>query len=127
MTKWIEKIQKSLSPDLLKKEYQKGNQNNPFYGHCYVATEVLYHLMNSKEVKPCCGKDEQGVVHWWLQYKNSGKRIDVTSEQYSSVDKTPPYDVGRGCGFLTKQPSKRAQIVINKVMTMFDHSLLQKV
>ena len=116
MTRWIEKIQISLSPELLKKQYRTANETNPLFGHCYVATEVLYHLMGSQEVKPCCGKDEQGIVHWWLQYKKSGKRIDVTSDQYTSVGNTPSYAVGKGCGFLTKLPSKRTQTVIDRVL-----------
>ena len=69
MTKWIEKIQDSLTPDLLKKEYKNQNKDNPLFGHCYAATEFLFHLMGSKKVKPCCGKDEKGIIHWWLEYK----------------------------------------------------------
>jgi hypothetical protein len=122
MAKWIEKIQDSLTPDLLKKKYKNQNKDNPLFGHCYVATEVLFHLMGSKEVKPCCGKDEKGIVHWWLQYKKSGKKIDVTSQQYFSQGTNPPYEVGKGCGFLTKQPSKRASIVINRIFE--NHPLL---
>ena len=113
--KWIEKIQSSLSVDLLKKEYQKENKINFLFGHCYVATETLYHLMNNKEVKPCCARDDEGIVHWWLQYKKSGKIIDPTSNQYYSVGKVPPYNKGRGTGFLTKQPSKRTQTVMERV------------
>ena len=122
MAKWIEKIQESLTPDLLKKEYKNQNKDNPLFGHCYVATEVLFHLMGSNEVKPCCGKDKKGIVHWWLQYRKSGKKIDVTSNQYFSQGITPPYEVGKGCGFLTKQPSKRASIVIKRIFE--NHPLL---
>ncbi len=117
MARWIEKIQVCLTQDLLKKEYKEENTTNPMFGHCYVATEVLYHLMETKnEVKPCCGKDENGITHWWLQYRKSGKVVDVTADQYLTKDKVPPYEQGRGTGFLTKNPSKRAQIVIKRVM-----------
>ncbi len=122
MARWIEKIQKNLTPDLLKKEYRDENKSNPLFGHCYVATEVLYHLMGSNEVKPCCGKDKKGIVHWWLQYKKSGKIIDATSDQYFSKGITPPYEVGKGCGFLTKKPSKRASVVLNRILP--DHLLM---
>tara|TARA_Y100000294_G_C8306740_1_gene237000 strand:+ start:129 stop:410 length:282 start_codon:yes stop_codon:yes gene_type:complete len=88
------------------------------FGHCYVATETLYHLMGSKEVKPVCGRDNDGIVHWWLEYKKSGKKIDVTFDQYFSVGKVPPYEKGRGSGFLTKEPSKRAKIVMDKMKTL---------
>ena len=124
MGKWIEKIQSSLSQDLLKKEYREKNKTNPMFGHCYVATEALYHLMDSNEVKPCCARDDNGVVHWWLQYKKSGKIIDVTSGQYYSLGKKPPYEKGRGCGFLTKTPSNRTQTVINRVKEYMNSTLL---
>ncbi len=112
----IKRIQNCLTQDLLKKEYREQNTHNPMFGHCYVATEVLYHLMQTKEkVKPCCAKDENNITHWWLQYKESGKIIDVTADQYLCEGKYPPYPNGRGTGFLTKKPSKRAQIVINRL------------
>ncbi len=74
--------------------------------------------MGSKEVKPVCGRDNDGIVHWWLEYKKSGKKIDVTFDQYFSVGKVPPYEKGRGSGFLTKEPSKRAKIVMDKMKTL---------
>ncbi len=118
MMNWIDTIKQSLSSDLLKKEYRTTNKDNPLFGHCYVATETLYHLMNSDTVKPCCGRDSNGVVHWWLQYRKSGKRIDPTADQYYSTGEVPPYEVGRGSGFLTKEPSKRSRVVINRVQDL---------
>ena len=115
---WIDPIQKSLSPELLKSEYRGSDNNNLLFGHCYVATETLYHLMNSDAVKPCCGRDSNGVVHWWLQYRKSGKRIDPTADQYYSVGEIPPYKFGRGSGFLTKEPSKRSRVVMNRVQSL---------
>ena len=70
MNRWIEKTHDSLTPDLLKPEYRAANENNPLFGHCYVASETLFHLMDSSEVKPCCGRDGDGVVHWWLEYRS---------------------------------------------------------
>ncbi len=127
MARWIGKIKNSLSPDLLKTEYRVANENNPMFGHCYVATETLYHLMDSDDVKPCCGRDDDGIVHWWLEYRKSGKRIDVTAEQYLSVGKVPPYENGRGSGFLTKEPSKRARLVMDKVMKIVSDNDNRKV
>ncbi len=50
-----------------------------------------------------------GTTHWWLEAEN-GKVIDFTSGQY----KQPfPYHRGRGGGFLTKQPSRRAKEVMS--------------
>lgn len=113
-------LQKALTPGLLKKEYREINKTNLMYGHCYVASEALYHLLKTVGVKchPCCGKDSRGITHWWLE-DSSSNIIDPTVEQYTSVGKTPPYSNGRRCGFLTRKPSKRAQIVIERVMNTY--------
>jgi len=117
--RYIKLIQKSLSKDLLKKEYRELNDSNPFFGHCYVATEALYHLLDTEkdEFKPCCGRDDNDIVHWWLQNKTTDEILDVTSEQYHLVGKFPPYEKGKGTGFLTKSPSKRTTILIDRVKT----------
>jgi len=43
MTDPIKKIQAALTPDLLKAQYR--GSDIPYYGHCYVAAEALYHLL----------------------------------------------------------------------------------
>jgi hypothetical protein len=113
---WIPLIQKVLTPDLLKPEYVKRNEGNPMYGHCYAATEALYHLLGGKESgwHPCWGKDAEGVTHWWLR-NAEGEILDPTVEQYISVGKKPPYGEGRRGPFLTQRPSKRANEIISRV------------
>lgn len=118
--KLIKTIQKCLTPDLLKREFRKQwGPDNPMYGHCYVATETLYHLLGGEDsgYKPCRAKDDGGIIHWWLEHKETGERLDVTAEQYTTTGRRPPYAQGRGCGFLTKEPSGRAAIVIKRVTT----------
>jgi len=110
----INNIKDNLTSNLLKKEYRELNKNNPMFGHCYIATETLYHLINNKDYKPYYGKDENNITHWWLQ-NSSGKILDATKEQYTSLNKKPPYHKGRKGAFLTKQPSKRSKILINKL------------
>lgn len=124
----ISLIQSVLTQDLLKKEYIKENRKNPLFGHCYVACEALYHIIkdpmfsdflspcdnNLLEYKPCRGRDENNITHWWLQ-NNKGKIIDPTQEQYTLYGKTPPYRNGTRGPFLTKKPSKRASVVIERV------------
>ena len=44
----MEKIKSNLTSDLLKKEYREINKKNPFFGHCYVATETLFHFLIQK-------------------------------------------------------------------------------
>lgn len=113
---YIDTIQKHLSPDLLKSIYREENKKNPMFGHCYVATEVLYYMLNDfKRYVPARGRDTEGIVHWWLEDKSNGEIIDVTKEQYYSQGKEPPYEKGKRCGFLTNTPSKRAVTVLSRI------------
>lgn len=76
-------------------------------GHCYVASEALSHLLGSEWV-PTFIRHE-GSPHWYLTHRVSGEVLDVTASQFSTP---PPYGLGRGKGFLTKRPSKRAETVL---------------
>lgn len=99
----IHAIKKALTPDLLKSGYT---------GHCYVASEAFYHLFGKEYgYKPCQMKHE-GVSHWFL--KQGASIVDITANQFATK---PNYwsKAARGRGFLTKQPSKRAKILIEKV------------
>jgi 2-polyprenyl-3-methyl-5-hydroxy-6-metoxy-1,4-benzoquinol methylase len=112
----INKILRVLTPDLLKRDYVEANKTNETYGHCYAASEALYHLLGGKAsgLVPMNGKDSNGVVHWWLRSKDS-RVIDPTATQYTSIGLNPPYEAGKGGGFLTKEPSRRAQTIIDRV------------
>lgn len=112
----LKAVQKSLTPDLLVGRWQK--QSHPLEGHCYVAAEALYHLVGPAW-KPCCAsyQDEGGrATHWWLEHRETGKRLDPTREQYG--EELPPYHLGKGSGFLTRKPSRRAQIVLDRVKNL---------
>lgn len=103
-------ILKHLTNDLKSKKYK--NSKNKLAGYCYVASEALYHLSGGKAagLKPMFIRHE-GEPHWFLQH-NSGAIIDLTFEQFK---KLPPYNKAKGKGFLTKQPSKRAKILMKRV------------
>lgn len=110
----IEWVQKPLTPDLLKGRWKK--QSHPLEGHCYVAAESLWWLLGCVDWTPYCAsyQDEGGkATHWWLVNKQTRKIADPTKEQY--LPDEPPYHLGRGNGFLTKKPCKRAQIVVERV------------
>jgi hypothetical protein len=111
----IEKIQTALSPDLLKPEYR--GSDIPLYGHCYVASEALYHVIGGgdSEYTPARARDAEGVVHWWLE-SDGGQILDPTAIQYESRGIEPPYEQGRRAGFLTKEPSRRARVVLDRVL-----------
>lgn len=84
-------------------------------GMCYKASEAYYHLSdeNLKPVQVWLQRDN-GVMdsHWWLENKDTGEIVDLTADQY---EVTIPYDRGRGRGFLTGEPSKAAQEIINNM------------
>lgn len=107
--KLIEIIQKHLTPDLLHKNWK--SQKHPLQGHCYVATETLYYFIpNKQDYKIMCAPCPGGS-HWYLQDRKSGEILDCTKEQFEN----PPYELGKGKGFLTKEPSKRAKILIKRI------------
>lgn len=98
-----------LTDDLRRAPY-KGHRN-PLRGHCYVASEALYHLRGGKRagLKPMYVSHE-GAPHWFL-VDAAGRIIDLTASQF----KTPvPYHLAKGKGFLTAKPSARAAEVIRR-------------
>lgn len=105
----------ALTSDLLREPYRTWVEQegaHPLTGHCYVATEALYHLLGGKAAgwQPMHQKHEGGP-HWWLRGP-SGEVVDPTAEQ---CDTPVPYGLGRGKGFLTQKPSRRAQIVMARL------------
>jgi hypothetical protein len=66
---------------------------NKYYGHCYHSSQALYYLIEYDKLTPMSGEDYRGEKHWWLQ---DGQKIyDCTSQQYTFVNQSPPYDVGK--------------------------------
>jgi 8-oxo-dGTP pyrophosphatase MutT (NUDIX family) len=101
-------VRRHLSDDLRRAPY-KGNPN-PMAGHCYVASEALYHMLGGKQ-SPWVPQyvHHEGSPHWFLKHRGTGEVLDATSEQF----KTPvPYHASVGKGFLTRDPSARARTVI---------------
>lgn len=103
-------VVRALSDELRKPQYR--GSVNPLRGHCYVASEALYHLAggSASGLRPMNVKHE-GDQHWFLA-TDDGTPIDLTAGQFS----TPvPYGSARGRGFLTRAPSARAREVIRRV------------
>lgn len=75
-------------------------------GNCYVTCEALYHLLGGRKAGyvPHRVKHE-GDTHWYLVLDRT-YIIDPTASQFKTP---PPYEKGRGAGFLTKKPSRRAR------------------
>jgi 8-oxo-dGTP pyrophosphatase MutT (NUDIX family)/GNAT superfamily N-acetyltransferase len=102
-----------LTEDLLSRDRFAGPKRHPLQGHCYVAAEALYHLINGKDTgwQPHVITHEDDR-HWYLRHRATGKVLDPTAEQF---EKPVPYEHGRAIGFLTgDRPSRRAQEVISR-------------
>ena len=100
-----EAIKRNLTPDLLPKKWITRNESNPTFGHCHNSAGFLYKIFGSKQLSLYRGFDGE-IYHWWVQDK-SGKIIDLTSEQYTSVGKLPPYDKAEKSGLLGFDYKKR--------------------
>lgn len=118
----IAKIQSALTPSLLSHAWKEKylNSGNQLTGHCYVASEALFHLLGGKESgwmslilnhKSWPEGCSQGETHWFLRH-SSGLIANPTQEQFGIK---VPHELGRPTGFLTRGPSKRAQIVITRI------------
>ncbi len=136
----------SLSPDLLEKQYRDklSPDDPPETGHCAVASEAFYHIAGGRQagfMPVVCGyaADAAGHMkfgaeklqalktpgweketHWWIRGPKDGRRgagqiFDVTARQYPEPY---PYQHGHNTGFMQPQqkPSKRAQVVIDRVI-----------
>ena len=107
----VEAVRAVLTDDLRRPPW-KGS-TCPVAGHCYVASEVVYHLAaRDLGYKPATVRHE-GVVHWFL-IGPDGTIVDPTAEQFVIP---VPYALGRGRGFLTREPSARARVVMDRVRT----------
>lgn len=85
-------------------------------GNCYVTCEALYHLLGGKAAgwKPMVLRVTDGDNHWFLKHE-SGLIMDPTKSQFGD-DPQISYEDARGCGFMTKQPSKRAATLMQKLV-----------
>lgn len=100
------KIRAALTPELVKPEYRG---SHPMAGHCYVASETYFHLGGGKPMQ----MNHEGVSHWFILH--DGEVVDLTADQFETV---PDYSKGRGTGFLTKGPSRRCRIVLDRIAAM---------
>ena len=108
-TEAVEAIRAALSDDLRHPCYRGGH---PTRGHCYVASEAVYHLLGGKPagLKAMFVRHE-GSPHWFLVDSN-GIVLDPTADQFETI---PPYHEAKGIGFLTKEPSKRCRKVLDRI------------
>jgi hypothetical protein len=119
MTRLMDSIRSSLTPDLLKGQW-KEKASGGVSGHCYIAAEALFHLLGGKAsgYLPTVLSNrtwsvglDPGETHWFLM-ADDGSVLDPTSGQF---DCEIPYSLGKRTGFLTRGPSRRARTIMERV------------
>jgi len=108
----MHRIQNALSGDLRKGRW-RSHTSSPVSGHCYVASEALFHALGGfeSEWRPYFLKTN-GEPHWFLKNKGTGEILDPTSQQFMwNLD----YNKAKGKGFLTRYPSRRAKEVLRRI------------
>jgi hypothetical protein len=105
-----------VSDDLRRAPWR--GRRNPVAGHCYVASEVLYHLLGGAAAGwvPQHLRHE-GAPHWFVRNLRTGEVLDATAAQFR---RPPPYRRARGKGFLTRTPSARARRVLARMRAAVD-------
>ena len=106
-------VRASLTPDLLEPEYRRKVEAgaHPMTGHCYVASEALWHLKGGERsgLTPM-QLTHEGASHWYLQGPRGGV-VDLTAEQFRGA---VPHERAQPRAFLGPTPSKRARTVIRR-------------
>lgn len=114
ITPLLKKIRKNLTDDLLKPKYRLLKRRTNSAGHCYVATEALYYSLSENQrnyYKPYYLKVD-GITHWYLMNDDLNDILDPTYDQFEEII---DYSSGVRAGFLTKTPSKRTLILLNRI------------
>ena len=113
-------IIRNLTPDLLPKKWVERNASNPMFGHCHTASGCLQKVFGTKTIKLYRALDDEGIWHWWAVTKE-GKRIDLTSDQYYSQSRVPPYESGIKASMLgfdyRKRVYKLRELVANELLS----------
>ena len=108
-------IIKNLGPELLPKKWIDMNKTNPMFGHCHTASACLQKVFGGKNIKLYRALDQWGLWHWWAIDLN-GKLIDLTVDQYLSLNREPPHSSGEKASMLGFEYRKRVLALLDKVM-----------
>jgi len=119
LEKVSEAILNNLTPDLIPAKWRQKNSINPMFGHCHTASACLQKVFGTKELKLYRAQDWAEIWHWWA-VDNSGKIIDLTSDQYYSMGKEPPYDVGEKASMLGFSYRTRTLELLERVKKELD-------
>lgn len=105
-------VRAALDPQYLRADWCRRRPDDApaSWGLCYVAAEAVYHLCGgpTSGLRPMHVRHE-GMPHWYLAGPG-GEVVDPTADQFSRL---PSYEKGRGKGFLTLEPSRRARALMH--------------
>jgi len=107
-------ILKNLTPDLLPKKWIDINKTNPMFGHCHTASACLQKVFGTKNLKLHRALDQWGVWHWWCVDKD-GVLIDLTVDQYLSLNREPPHKEGQKASMLGFEYRTRTLELLDRV------------
>jgi hypothetical protein len=103
-------IRRQLADDLLLPHQRDRPRRTNSAGHCYVASEALWHLTGRRfHVLQIWHEDNS---HWFLRDPDTSEIYDPTADQF--IDPVP-YDEARRRPFRTSRPSRRAMILIGRI------------
>ena len=94
-------IVENLNPSLLSGKFQKKYPSNHkrwkrhLFGYCVPATFSLLYFLNTENLHPFNGQDEEGENHWWLEDIKTNERFDLTSTQYNQKELEYVYSTGK--------------------------------
>ena len=111
----MRRLQGALSLDLLHPSYPPDqiSYEEATRGHCYIATEALYHFFGRRAgFVPYVHNHGRGT-HWWLVKEETGEILDPTEPQL--LGDRSIYDKGHRGSFLTRKPSRRATELIRRL------------
>ena len=83
--------------------------------HCYHASTVLKKYF--PELKLYRSVDDEGEYHWWCQKEVDGHQviIDITSEQYTDLNRPLPYKGGQKESELGFSYREKVQKLLDRV------------
>ena len=83
-------------------------------GNCYATSEALFHLLGGKANGwQAMRMRWEGDTHWFIRNTISGQIVDATSQQF---EHQPDYSKAVATGFLTREPSARAQSMMERMV-----------
>ena len=116
----VKKVLDNLQIEDLKDEYRKKHEEeevHELYGHCWVATEVLWDLLKEKNIKDFVPHYvlHEDCAHWFLKNLQNGDIIDVTAGQFKTP--VPYHKKGRRIVMMRADevPNKRAEEFLRRI------------